>query len=75
MLEAVDGFLHEVDFVLAVGADLCMAGWVFHEDNLVVEERLPWRKAATRSCRRDLSPRRAWMAIRTQTDECRRVDE
>jgi len=29
---------HEVDFVLAVGADLCMAGWVFHEDNLVVEE-------------------------------------
>ena len=38
LLEAVDGFLHEVDFVLAVGADLCMAGRVFHEDNLVVEE-------------------------------------
>ena len=38
LLEAVDRFLYKVDFVFAVGADLCMAGRVFHEDNLVVEE-------------------------------------
>ena len=38
LFEAVYGFLYEIDFVLAVGADLCMARRVFHEDNLVVEE-------------------------------------
>ena len=38
MLETVDGFLYEVNLVFAVCADLGMAGRVFHEDNLVVEE-------------------------------------
>jgi len=38
LFETVDGFLYEIDLVLAVGADLCMARRVFHEDNLVVEE-------------------------------------
>jgi len=38
LLETVDGFLYEVNLVFAVCADLGMAGRVFHEDNLVVEE-------------------------------------
>ena len=38
LLETVDGFLYEVNLVFAICADLGMAGRVFHEDDLVVEE-------------------------------------
>jgi len=75
LLEAVDRFLYEVDFVLAVGADLCMAGRVFHEDNLVVEEAA-LEKGGDEVVPAGLEPQTGLNGDKNaRTDEWRRVDD